>query len=185
MSNQHSKIPDSQSIPASERPFKGMGELGMKVLHGSERLLLATRLTCPSRRVEAPIFEDNRRTYAQPGRRSNRRNRTAGRTREHWHRCTSRRVLSQPERCSPLRSNRARAVAPQIYLHARQHLGSRPLRRHGVASTTLLTLVIYYPFYFIGDRSQCRLVPASLANFESAISETDLETSKLDKEKIL
>jgi sortase A len=49
-----------------------------------------------------------------------------------------------------------------------------------------LTLVTCYPFYFIGDAPQRYIVQASLANSEqptskAASSETDVETSKLNK----
>ena len=47
-----------------------------------------------------------------------------------------------------------------------------------------LTLVTCYPFYFIGDAPQRYIVQASLANSEQASSETDVETSKLNKEKM-
>jgi sortase A len=47
-----------------------------------------------------------------------------------------------------------------------------------------LTLVTCYPFYFIGDAPQRYIVRASLANSEQASSETDVETSKLNKEKM-
>jgi sortase A len=52
-----------------------------------------------------------------------------------------------------------------------------------------LTLVTCYPFYFIGDAPQRYIVQASLANSEqaslkAASSETDVETSKLNKEKM-
>ena len=47
-----------------------------------------------------------------------------------------------------------------------------------------LTLVTCYPFYFIGDAPQRYIVQASLANPEQASSETDVETSKLNKEKM-
>ena len=47
-----------------------------------------------------------------------------------------------------------------------------------------LTLVTCYPFYFIGDAPQRYIVQASLANPEQAGSDTDVETSKLNKEKI-
>jgi len=47
-----------------------------------------------------------------------------------------------------------------------------------------LTLVTCYPFYFIGDAPQRYIVQASLANSEQASSETDVQTSKLDKEKM-
>ena len=52
-----------------------------------------------------------------------------------------------------------------------------------------LTLVTCYPFYFIGDAPQRYIVQASLANTEqlsskAASSETVVETSKLNKEKM-
>jgi sortase A len=47
-----------------------------------------------------------------------------------------------------------------------------------------LTLVTCYPFYFVGDAPQRYIVQASLANSEQTISETAVETSKLNKEKI-
>jgi sortase A len=47
-----------------------------------------------------------------------------------------------------------------------------------------LTLVTCYPFYFIGGAPQRYIVQASLANSEQASSETDVETSKLNKEKM-
>jgi sortase A len=47
-----------------------------------------------------------------------------------------------------------------------------------------LTLVTCYPFYFIGDAPQRYIVQASLVNSEQASSETDVETSKLNKEKM-
>jgi len=47
-----------------------------------------------------------------------------------------------------------------------------------------LTLVTCYPFYFIGDAPQRYIVQASLANPEQASSETVVETSKLNKEKM-
>ena len=52
-----------------------------------------------------------------------------------------------------------------------------------------LTLVTCYPFYFIGDAPQRYIVQASLANSElsslrATSSETDVETSKLNKEKM-
>ena len=52
-----------------------------------------------------------------------------------------------------------------------------------------LTLVTCYPFYFIGDAPQRYIVQASLANSEhasseAASSETVVETSKLNKEKM-
>jgi sortase A len=52
-----------------------------------------------------------------------------------------------------------------------------------------LTLVTCYPFYFVGDAPQRYIVQASLANSEhssseAASSETDVETSKLNKEKM-
>jgi hypothetical protein len=49
MSSQHSITPDSQPIPSGEVPercFQRIGEAGMKVPHGSERLLLAAGLVC-------------------------------------------------------------------------------------------------------------------------------------------
>jgi sortase A len=47
-----------------------------------------------------------------------------------------------------------------------------------------LTLVTCYPFYFIGDAPQRYVVQASLANTAQARSETDVEISKLNKEKM-
>jgi sortase A len=47
-----------------------------------------------------------------------------------------------------------------------------------------LTLVTCYPFYFIGDAPQRYIVQASLANSGQASSDTDVETSKLNKEKM-
>jgi sortase A len=47
-----------------------------------------------------------------------------------------------------------------------------------------LTLVTCYPFYFIGGAPQRYIVQASLANSEQVRSETDVETSKLNKEKM-
>jgi sortase A len=47
-----------------------------------------------------------------------------------------------------------------------------------------LTLVTCFPFYFIGDAPQRYIVQASLANSEQASLETDVETSKLNKEKM-
>jgi sortase A len=47
-----------------------------------------------------------------------------------------------------------------------------------------LTLVTCYPFYFIGDAPQRYIVQASLANSEQASSENDVESSKLNKEKM-
>jgi len=47
-----------------------------------------------------------------------------------------------------------------------------------------LTLVTCYPFYFIGDAPQRYIVQASLANSEQASSETGVQTSKLNKEKM-
>jgi sortase A len=47
-----------------------------------------------------------------------------------------------------------------------------------------LTLVTCYPFYFIGVAHQRYIVQASLANSEQASSETDVETSKLNKERM-
>lgn len=46
-----------------------------------------------------------------------------------------------------------------------------------------LTLVTCYPFYFIGDAPQRYIVQASIANSEAS-SQTDVETSKLNKEKM-
>jgi sortase A len=49
MSSQHSKTPDNQPIPAgdgAERRFVRIGDLGRKVLHGSERLLIGSGLIC-------------------------------------------------------------------------------------------------------------------------------------------
>lgn len=49
MSSQHSETPDNQPIPAgdgAERRFARIGELGRKVLHGSERLLIGAGLIC-------------------------------------------------------------------------------------------------------------------------------------------
>lgn len=47
-----------------------------------------------------------------------------------------------------------------------------------------LTLVTCYPFYFIGDAPQRYIVQASLANSEQELTETVVETSKLNKEKL-
>ena len=47
-----------------------------------------------------------------------------------------------------------------------------------------LTLVTCYPFYFIGDAPQRYIVQGSLANSEPASSETDVETSKPNREKM-
>jgi sortase A len=47
-----------------------------------------------------------------------------------------------------------------------------------------LTLVTCYPFHFIGDAPRRYIVQASLANSVQASSETDVETSKLNKEKM-
>jgi sortase A len=47
-----------------------------------------------------------------------------------------------------------------------------------------LTLVTCYPFYLVGNAPQRYIVQASLANSEQASSETDVETSKLNKEKM-
>jgi hypothetical protein len=49
MPSQHSETPENQPIPAGdggERRFLRLGELGRKVLHGSERLLTAAGLVC-------------------------------------------------------------------------------------------------------------------------------------------
>jgi sortase A len=47
-----------------------------------------------------------------------------------------------------------------------------------------LTLVTCYPFYFVGNAPQRYVVQASLADSEHANSENDVETSKLNKEKM-
>jgi sortase A len=47
-----------------------------------------------------------------------------------------------------------------------------------------LTLVTCYPFYFVGDAPQRYVVHASLTNSQQANSETDVATSKLNKEKM-
>jgi sortase A len=47
-----------------------------------------------------------------------------------------------------------------------------------------LTLVTCYPFYFVGEAPQRYIVQASLVNSEQASSETAVETSKLNKEKM-
>jgi sortase A len=47
-----------------------------------------------------------------------------------------------------------------------------------------LTLVTCYPFYFIGDAPQRYIVQASLKNSEQTLSESVVETSKLNKEKM-
>jgi sortase A len=47
-----------------------------------------------------------------------------------------------------------------------------------------LTLVTCYPFYFIGDAPQRYIVQASLANSEQELTESVVETSKLNKEKL-
>jgi hypothetical protein len=47
MSSQHSEMLDKQLIPAeAEQRFVRIGELGRKVLHGNERLLIAAGLIC-------------------------------------------------------------------------------------------------------------------------------------------
>ena len=47
-----------------------------------------------------------------------------------------------------------------------------------------LTLVTCYPFYFIGDAPQRYIVQASLENSEQELTESVVETSKLNKEEI-
>lgn len=47
-----------------------------------------------------------------------------------------------------------------------------------------LTLVTCYPFYFIGDAPQRYIVQASLTNSGQIVSESDVEPSELNKEKI-
>ena len=47
-----------------------------------------------------------------------------------------------------------------------------------------LTLVTCYPFYFVGGAPRRYIVQASLANSEQANSETEVETLKLNKEKM-
>ena len=260
MPSRLSETPDNQPIPAgngAERRFARIGELGRKVLHGSERVLITAGLICVLIYVCARIYAT---AMYQAGLWSFSQLKSSSAIAKHeehsravdfnlWagKRVTAYKqalaahvgpplaVLSIPrlrldvpvfEGTDELTLNRgAGRIAGTARPGERGNIGIaahrdgffrglkdiRPgdrvelaqLRRKFVYTvdniavvdpgdvTVLhprpqpsLTLVTCYPFYFIGDAPQRYIVQASLANSEQASSETDVETSKLNKEKM-
>ena len=260
MPSQHSETPDNQPIPAgdgAERRFAHIGELGRKVLHGSERLLIGAGLICVlvyvcTRIYATAMYQEGLWSFLQLKSSSVTANgeehdRAVDFTLSAGKRVTAYKqalathlgaplaVLSIPrlrldvpvfEGTDELTLNRgAGRIVGTARPGERGNIGIaahrdgffrglkdvRPgdrielaeLRRKFVYTvdniavvdpgdvTVLhprpqasLTLVTCYPFYFIGDAPQRYIVQASLANSKQASSETDVETSKLNKEKM-
>lgn len=259
MWSEHSIRPDSQPIPASddpERRFQRIGEAGRKVLHGSERLLLAVGLVCVIVYICTHIFatamyQAGLWSFAQlgPGSPSVEYQEDHAVDFSLW---AEKRVVAYKQALATrmgaplavLSIPRLRLDVPvfegtdELTLNrgAGRIVGtSRPgeIGNIGVAAhrdgffrglkdvrsgdrielaelhrrfvytvdkivvvdpsdvTVLkkraqpsLTLVTCYPFYFIGDAPKRYIVQASLANSEQARSETDVETLKLNKERM-
>ena len=260
MSSQHSIPPDNQPIPAevsTERSGPRFTELGMKVLYGSERLLLVTGLLCVLVYVSTRIYamamyqaglwsfsqlksgsptvkyEDHRHAvdFSLWGEK---------RVKAYKQALAARMgaplaVLSIPrlrldvpvfEGTDELTLNRgAGRIAGTAQLGEQGNIGIaahrdgffrslkdvRPgdrielveLQRKFVytvdkilvvepsdvtvlhsRSQPSLTLVTCYPFFFIGDAPQRYIVQASLAKSEKQLTESVVETSILNKEKL-
>jgi sortase A len=260
MSNQHSQTSDSQAIledDQAQRPFVIVGNLGMKVLHGSERLLLAAGLICVliylcSRIYAAAMYQAGMWSFSQLKSDSSNAKYdprghsvdfslwAEGRVKAYKQALAAQMgaplaVLSIPrlrldvpvfDGTDDLTLNRgAGRIAGTALPGERGNIGIAAHRdgffrslkdirpgdrielaelRHKfvyrVANISVvdpgdvtvlqprlepsLTLVTCYPFYFVGDAPQRYIVQASLANSDQTISEADVETSKLNKEKI-
>ena len=259
MSSQHSQQPDGQQIPGDGwRPlFARTGELGMKVLHGSERLLLTVGLVCvlvyvctriyATAMYQAGLWSFSQLKSGSPTVKYEEHRHAVDfslwgekRMKAYKHALATRMgtplaVLSIPrlrldvpvfEGTDELTLNRgAGRIVGTGQLGERGNIGIAAHRdgffrslkdvrpgdrvelaqlRHKFVYTVdniavvdpgdvtvlhgrpqpSLTLVTCYPFYFIGDSPQRYIVQASLANSEQEVTESVVETSKLNKEKL-
>jgi sortase A len=259
MSSQHSQQPDGQQISGDgwQRLFTRTGELGMKVLHGSERLLLAAGLVCvlvyvctriyATAMYQASLWSFSQLKSGSPTVKYEEHRHAVDfslwgekRMKAYKHALASRMgaplaVLSIPrlrlevpvfEGTDELTLNRgAGRIVGTAQLEERGNIGIAAHRdgffrslkdvhpgdrvelaqlRHKFVYTVnnvsvvdpsdvtvlqarpqpSLTLVTCYPFYFIGDAPQRYIVRASLANSEQELTESVVETSKLNKEKM-
>jgi len=259
MSSQHSQQPDGQQIPGDgwQGLFARTGELGMKVLHGSERLLLAAGLVCvlvyvctriyATAMYQAGLWSFSQLKSGSPTVKYEEHRHAVDfslwgekRMKAYKHALASRMgaplaVLSIPrlrlevpvfEGTDELTLNRgAGRIVGTAQLGERGNIGIAAHRdgffrslkdvrpgdrvelaqlRHKFVYTVnnvsvvdpsdvtvlqarpqpSLTLVTCYPFYFIGDAPQRYIVRASLANSEQELTESAVETSKLNKEKM-
>jgi sortase A len=259
MSSQHSQQPDGQQIPGDgwQRLFAQTGELGMKVLHGSERLLLAAGLVCvlvyvctriyATAMYQAGLWSFSQLKSGSPTVKYEEHRHAVDlslwgekRIKAYKHALASRMgaplaVLSIPrlrlevpvfEGTDELTLNRgAGRIVGTAQLEERGNIGIAAHRdgffrslkdvrpgdrvelaqlRHKFVYTVnnvsvvdpsdvtvlqarpqpSLTLVTCYPFYFIGDAPQRYIVRAYLANSEQELTESVVETSKLNKEKM-
>jgi sortase A len=258
MSNQHSQTSDSQPIlgdDQAQRPLARIGTLGMKVLHGSERVLLAAGLICvlvyvSSRIYAAAMYQAGMWSFSVQANSPTNEYDSHGRPVDFslwdqkrvqaYKQALATRigaplaVLSIPrlrldvpvfDGTDDLTLNRgAGRIAGTARPGERGNIGIaahrdgffrglkdiRPGDRIELAQLhhkfvytvdnisivdpgdrmvlqsrpqPSVTLVTCYPFYFVGDAPQRYIVQASLANSERTISETAVETSKLNKEK--
>ena len=259
MSSQHSQQPDGQQIPGNgwQRPFARTGEVGMKVLHGSERLLLTVGLGCvlvyvctriyATAMYQAGLWSFSQLKSGSPTVKYEEHRHAVDlslwgekRIKAYKHALASRMgaplaVLSIPrlrlevpvfEGTDELTLNRgAGRIVGTAQLEERGNIGIAAHRdgffrslkdvrpgdrvelaqlRHKFVYTVnnvsvvdpsdvtvlqarpqpSLTLVTCYPFYFIGDAPQRYIVRAYLANSEQELTESVVETSKLNKEKM-
>jgi len=259
MSSQHSQQPDGQQIPGDgwQRLFAQTGELGMKVLHGSERLLLAAGLVCvlvyvctriyATAMYQAGLWSFSQLKSGSPTVKYEEHRHAVDfglwgekRLQAYKHALANRMgaplaVLSIPrlrlevpvfEGTDELTLNRgAGRIVGTAQLEERGNIGIAAHRdgffrslkdvrpgdrvelaqlRHKFVYTVnnvsvvdpsdvtvlqarpqpSLTLVTCYPFYFIGDAPQRYIVRAYLANSEQELTESVVETSKLNKEKM-